>query len=310
MWEVIHAFGWNPSSVQHRGGVWEVVDGDQKYALKESQTSREKLYVLHRMLEQVRAAGYPHLLPWIPTEDGEIFVSAYGSQWYATPWQEPVDEHISATELATSLGHFHRLAEPVAAQFPKLHQVMNLDLKESWKQRETQISSWQETLEEGEAKISGQFNHLPKNSFALAIRGIDRYLQSEKGVAPRYTICHGRVHPSNVLTGENGLYWIDFDHAELDTPIKDLATLIHRYPEESPEQILGAYEKENKLLPKEKRLLAVFLSYPERLVRVVERQEDSVDVSREYAHIQECHKLIKKLWPAKKRSRARHKRNR
>ena len=35
---------------------------------------REKLYVLHRMLEQVRAAGYPNLLPWVPTEDGEIVV--------------------------------------------------------------------------------------------------------------------------------------------------------------------------------------------------------------------------------------------
>lgn len=309
MWEVIHAFGWDPSSVQHRGGVWEVIDGSQKYALKESHAPREKLYVLHRMLEQVRAAGYPHLLPWIPTEDGEIVVSAYGSQWYATPWQESADEHVSASELATALGHFHRLAEPVAAQFPKLHRVIDLDLKEAWKQRETQISSWQETLEEGEAKISVQAAHLPKNSFTLAIRGIDRYLQSEKGVAPRYTICHGRVHPSNVLTNETGLYWIDFDHAELDTPTKDLATLIHRYPEESPAEILAAYEKENKLLPKEKRLLAVFLSYPERLVRAVERQEELVDVSREYAHIQECQKLAKKLWPAKKK-RSKQKRNR
>lgn len=309
MWEVIHAFGWNPSSVQHKGGVWEVIDDDQKYALKESHAPKEKLYVLHRMLEQVRAAGYPHLLPWVPTEDGEIVVSAYGSQWYATPWQEPADEHVSASELATALGHFHRLAEPVAAQFPKLHQVIDLDLKESWERRQTQISSWQETLEEGEAKISGQSANLPKNSFTLAIRGIDRFLQSEKGVAPRYTICHGRVHPSNVLTSEAGLYWIDFDHAELDTPIKDLATLIHRYPEESPAEILAAYESENKLLPKERRLLAVFLSYPERLVRAVERQEDSVDVSREYAHIQECQKLVKKLWPVKKR-RSKQKRNR
>jgi Ser/Thr protein kinase RdoA (MazF antagonist) len=308
MWEVIHAFGWDPSSVQHRGGVWEVIDDNQKFALKESHAPREKLYVLNRMLEQVRAAGCPYLLPWVPTEDGEIVVSAYGSQWYATPWQEPADEHISGIELATALGHFHRLAEPIAAQFPKLHQVIDPNVREAWRHRETQISSWQETLEEGEAKISAASAHLPQNSLTFAIRGIDRYLQSEKGVAPRYTICHGRVHPSNVLTSETGLYWIDFDHAELDTPVKDLATLIHRYPEESPEEILAAYEKENKLLPKEKRLLAVFLSYPERLVRAVERQEELVDVSREYAHIQDCQRLSKKLWPAKKK-RSKQKRN-
>lgn len=309
MWEVIQAFGWDPSSVQHRSGVWEVVEEDQKYALKESHAPREKLYVLHRMLEQVRAAGYPHLLPWIPTEDGDIVVSAYGSQWYATPWQEAADEHVSATELATSLGHFHRLAEPVAAQFPKLHQLIDPDVKEAWEQRQAQVSAWQETLQEGKAKISDQSIRLSSTGFTLAMRGIERYLQSEKGIAPRYTICHNRVHPSNVLTSEEGLYWIDFDHAELDTPVKDLAALIHRYPEESPEKILTAYEQENKLLPKEKRLLAVFLSYPERLVRAAERQEEHVDVSREYAHIQSCQRLANKLWSAKKK-RVRQKRSR
>jgi Ser/Thr protein kinase RdoA (MazF antagonist) len=256
------------------------------------------------MLEQVRAAGYPHLLPWIPTEDGEIVVSAYGKQWYATPWQELADEHISAVELASSLGYFHRIAEPVAAQFPKLHQVIDTQTKETWKQREAQIASWQADLEEGEAQISQHTAKLPKNSFSFAIRGLDRYVNTEKGVAPRYTICHHRIHPSNVLIGEDGWYWIDFDHAELDTPVKDLATLIHRYPEDPPEEILAAYEKENKLLPKEKRLLAVFLSYPERIVRAAERNEDIIDISREFSHVQACKKLVKKLWPQRKKSKA------
>jgi Ser/Thr protein kinase RdoA (MazF antagonist) len=308
MWEVIHAFGWNPSSVQHRGGVWEVVDRDQKYALKESHAPREKLYVLHRMLEEVRAAGYPNLLPWISTEDGEIVVSAYGSQWYATPWQELADKYVPATELASSLAHFHRLAEPIATQFPKLHQIVEANELENWKEREEKVSNWQSTLQEGEATISQKDANLPKNGFTFAIRGINRYLQLEKGVAPRYTICHNRIHPTNVLTGENGLFWIDFDHAELDSPVKDLATLIHRFPDESPEEILTAYEQENKLLPKERRLLAVFLSYPERLVRSVERQEEKADISREYAHIQACHKLVEKLWPAKKKKKSRQKR--
>ncbi|WP_028777169.1 phosphotransferase [Shimazuella kribbensis] len=310
MWEVIHAFGWNPSSVQHRGGVWEVVDGDQKYALKESHAPREKLYVLYRMLEEVRAAGYPNLLPWVPTEDGEIVVSAYGSQWYATPWKESEDEHVSATELASSLGYFHRLAEPIATQFPKLHQIVDTNALESWKEREVRVSDWQSSLEEGEAAISQKNANLPKSGFTFAIHGINRYLELEKGVAPRYTICHNRIHPTNVLTGENGLFWIDFDHAELDSPVKDLATLIHRFPEESPAEILAAYEQENKLLPKERRLLAVFLSYPERLVRNMERQEEIADLSREYAHIQECNKLVKMLWPAKKKKRSRQNRNR
>jgi Ser/Thr protein kinase RdoA (MazF antagonist) len=310
MWEVIHAYGWNPTSVQHRGGVWEVVEQDQKYALKESHVPREKLYVLHQMLEQVRTAGYQHLLPWVPTEDGEIIVSAYGSNWYATPWKELADEHISATELAASLGCFHRLAEPVAAKYPKLHQVMNLDTKNSWKEREAKVLDWQSSLEENETKISQKSANLPKNSFSFAIRGLDRFVNTEKGVAPRYTICHQRIHSSNVLTSEDGLYWIDFDHAELDTPIKDLATLIHRNPEESPAEILAAYEQENKLLPKEKRLLAIFLSYPERLVRAAERKEEVVDIPREFSHIQECQKLVKKLWPSKKKPRSRQKRNR
>jgi Ser/Thr protein kinase RdoA (MazF antagonist) len=304
VWEVFHAYGWTPTSVQHRGGVWEIIDGGHKYALKESSATQKKLRSLHQMLEQVRAAGFPHLLPWIEAEDGEVIVSAYGSQWYATPWKELSDDHVlSATKLASSLGLFHRLAEPVAAEFPKLHQVISSEEKETWKQRQIQVSQWNSSSHKAHI-LSDSSPDLSDNSFSFAMRGLDRYVAAEKGVAPRYTICHERVHPSNVLASEDGLYWIDFDHAELNTPIKDLATLIHRFPEESATEILAHYEQENKLLPKEKRLLAVFLSYPERLVRAAERQAEDVDLSREFAHVGACFDLAKNLWPVKKKADA------
>jgi Ser/Thr protein kinase RdoA (MazF antagonist) len=308
MWEVIEAYGWTPLSVHERGGVWEVNDGEESYALKETDTPKEKLYLLFQMLEQVRTSGFPHLLPWIPTSTGEVVVSAYGKQWYATPWQKPADLHLSATELASSLGRFHRLAEPIAAKYPKLHQVIDQEYKNTWQERESQISGWQKALDTEKITISEQSAQISRQGFSFAIRGLDRFVKTEKGVAPRYTISHQRIHPSNVLAGEDGWYWIDFDHAELDTPVKDLAALIHRYPETLPAEILAAYEEENPLLPKEKRLLSVFLSYPERLVRAVERNAENVDLQQETAHIRACQHLVKQLWPKKKKQTKRRSR--
>ncbi len=303
MWEVIHAFGWAPTSIKPGAGVWEVTDGDERYALKESNVSREKLLVLHHMLEQVREAGFPQLLPWVEALDGEVVVSAYGSQWYATPWQTSKDEEtLDVSELATSLGKFHRLAEPIAAQFPKLHRMVGQEESSLWKQRQAQVSEWQDSS--NQAQISAiASNHQPVSGFNFAIKGLERYFATEKGVAPRYTLCHERIHPSNILSSEEDFYWIDFDHAELNTPIKDLATFIHRFPDVPAKDILEAYEQENKLLPKEKRLLAIFLAYPERLVRIVERETDNVDFAQEFVHVEECQALAKSLWPSKKKSK-------
>lgn len=304
MRKVFQAFRWSPTSVQPKTGVWEIVEGDRRYALKESSASREKLIVLHRMLEQVRTTGYPHLLPWIKAANGEVVVSAYGKQWYATPWQEATEETPpNAIDLATALGEFHRLSEPVAAQFPKLHKLIGQDEVEVWKERQTRVKEWQELSAEAQiSTVSG--SNLSDHGFTFAIKGLDKFFSTDKGVAPRYTLSHERIHPSNVLPSEEGFYWVDFDHAELNTPVRDLATLVHRFPEVSATEIISAYEKENKLLPKEKRLLLVYLAYPERLVRIVERNEDDVDFERELAHVEACQTLAKTLWPSKKKAKA------
>lgn len=326
LWDVIQQYGWEPSLVQFVGGVWRITCDQGTFALKQSKASREKLLLLHKILDGVRSEGFPHILPWVFTTKGEPVALAASRPWYATHWKSSYGiaeekRKPSSTELVQTLAHFHRLSEPLVKPYPELCTHVNEHLLNQWKEKQKKLTEYSEEMKARE--FSSPFDKCiiankekMEHSFDFSIRGMERFVQTDAGKAPRYTLCHRRVHPSNILQEGDQFYLIDFDHAQVDTPVRDLATVMRRYTaekgnSETPFELLEAYETEWRLQPKEKKLLALYLAYPERLMKMLHQyyeqpkaaQTEAQSVKRleaELRHLDLLQDVVKSLWPNKK----------
>ncbi|RAL26665.1 phosphotransferase [Thermoflavimicrobium daqui] len=320
--KVIQLYGWTPSKIQQFGKIWKITDRDGSiYALKKAKQSKAKLMVLHHMLEGVQEAGFSHLLPWISSQDEEPVVSVNDENWYATQWKQ-VDEsqHLSSIQLIRSLGKLHHLAQAMVDPYPELATQISKEIPKEWKEKKEELFF---LTKEGERqfcspfeKVLEQKRDMIERNFDFAIRGLERFVETESGKAPRFTICHRRIHPSNVIVSGDQFYWIDFDHAQVDSPVRDVAMFLHRFVEQKGEtqdlvRLLEAYQQENPLLPKEKRLLAIYLAYPERVIKTVRRyiaqpklstEADYVKkLDGEIQHIEAIQEVVQSLWSTKVR---------
>ncbi|SFJ42285.1 phosphotransferase [Thermoflavimicrobium dichotomicum] len=304
--QVISQYGWNPTAVHPVGSIYQVVEPDgTAYALKRTKKSKEKLLLLHQFLEQTREAGCQHILPWIQTLAGEAVVTTDSRNWYATPWIDTKEKQtLTPSQLIRSLGIFHRLAEPVVQPYIKLANHVTEKLPRGWRGKKEEIFQLVEQEERG--FLSPFEKNLIKNrkqleqTFHFAISGMEKFLEHESGKAPRYTLCHRRLHSSNILPGDEGFYWIDFDHAQVNTPVRDVAMFFHRLVSDQGDveehaRLLQEYEQENPLLPKEKRLLAVYLAYPERLVKIVKAYMHEPKLSYESTYVRQLDKVFRQI---------------
>jgi spore coat protein YsxE len=323
--EVLEQYGWEPAYVQYAGNVWRVSLPDGEFALKKSQAPREKLWLLHQILEQVRTDGYPHLLPWARNKQGEPVVQVREERWYATPWKNiwENERKVPATEMVKALAHLHSLAEPVVEKFPELPLPIDSGVIGEWKNKQGKLAEYADKVEQREfpSPFDQSFRALREpldRMFHFAIRGMERFVETEDGVPPRYTLCHRRLHESNVVYDDDQFYFIDFDHAQVESPVRDLALAIKRFADmdgegEPPFALIEAYESVYSLKPKEKKLLALYLSYPERIMKMLKQYYDMPQVSfteaqavkrleTEMMRWDQVQELVKQLWPNRQKT--------
>lgn len=323
VWEVLRQYGYEDAYMEQVGDVVYLAMPEGEFALKRSNAPREKLILLHRLLNGAIQSGCEHLLPWIETEQGEPLVELKGTCWYLTPWKRPSSQEEkpwSSKEGMVALARLHRATEPGCRELTELTPSIEPKKIEHWQQKLEKLEQYADQGKERE--FASPFDRAfveskdqLMRSFQFAIRGLQRYRESEEGAIPRAVLCHTRLHPSNVVYDGQKLYWIDFDHAQVDTPARDVALAIQRfslYDGENPFALLEAYEQEWKLEPKEKRLLALYLSYPERILKTLGRYYGKAHTAtvephytkrfeREISKFEQIQELVKSLWPSKKK---------
>lgn len=319
--EVIDSYGWEPISVNLVKDVWKVRCSEGSYALKQSKMVREKILILHKILEKVRLK-FPHVLPWMETKEGMPVATIRDKNWYATPWKSIEDENktpISPLEIVKSLALFHRCCEPLVKPYTELYTSFTSQDLDNWKAKQTRLSQYKEMREAREFK-SPFDKKLEKNeeniekSIYFSIRGMGKFLELDDGKAPRYTLCHKRISQSHIIQDEEGFYFINFDHAQVDSPIRDLGTCIRRLVGKStqigPLELIKAYESENKLLLKERKLLALYLAYPDKILKTIYQYYDGKKyyhdelnsikrLEKEVAKLETMQESIKTLWITK-----------
>ncbi|TCS96520.1 phosphotransferase [Hazenella coriacea] len=325
IWEVMEQYDLNPTVLQYTGGVWRVVTDEGVFALKKSPSSKEKLLLLNEMLTSAQKEGFPHLITWKLTKQGEPIAEIREEIWYASPWKEPVgigepETKPSAKELVQSIAQFHRVCEKLVKEYPELTPTFNKDLVDDWKESRDHFIDLTRFQEEREFRspfdqvVYTNQDHVER-MFNFAIKGMERLIETEQGKYPRTTLCHRRVHPSNVVYDDQDYYFIDFDHAEVDTPIRDLALVLRRYTKEkgyseTPDELIQCYHEVNPLQPIEKKLLALYLLYPERLLKALRHYYESPQIAQqesqcvkhleaEFRHYDGLQDVARNLWSTK-----------
>lgn len=314
--KVFQTFGWGiPYRIAQNRNTWLVSFPEGNFFLKRSNISPQQFELLQTILDRVRWEGYTQLLPFIHTKDGKAFVKDQKNLWYATPWKKTQDQSLSAEELVRSLARFHRLAEPMVKDKTKWFTKIDQDWIRRWKDKKEKLKEEKQKMKQKEfpspfERSFAQNYDTIVQSLDFAIRGMEKFLKIENGLSPRYTLCHNRIHPSNLVFDEKDFYWVDFDHASLDSPVRDLALFIHRFSHlKEPKELLNLYEQEYELKPKEKRLLALYLAYPEQILKRI-RVHEGITVSGELTSLKRLekdidqllaiHQLVVELWPSRK----------
>lgn len=325
IWEVLEQYDLEPSVLQYAGGVWKVVTDEGVYALKKSPTPKEKLLLLHKILTSVQKDGFPHLITWKLTKQGEPVAEIHEEVWYASPWKEPVgvedpETKPSAKDIVQSLAEFHRVCEKIVREHPELTSALDQNQVNEWKESRDHFIDLTHFQEEREYRspfdqvVQANQDHVER-MFNFAIKGLERLIETEKGKYPRTTLCHRRVHSSNIVYDDQDYYFIDFDHAEVDTPIRDLALVLRRYSKEkgyleTPEELVHCYHEINPLQPIEKKLLALYLVYPERLMKALRSYYETPKIAQqeaqwvkqieaEFRHYDSLQDLARNLWSTK-----------
>lgn len=320
--EAAQQYGWKPKSVKSIGNVWKIKCENGVYALKRAKASREKLLLLHRILGQI-SSHFPHILPWIKTQEGSPVVSVGGVSCYATPWIEDKGARkVPSARVVKNLALFHQLAESVVNSYPELRLNFADEKLADWQQNGEIVRKYREKREAREFqspfdKCFSRSEEMLERVVDFSVRGMEKFFELEKGKAPRFTLCHNRFHPRHVIQDENNFYFINFDHAQVQSPILDIAVGLRRLSEpgddEHPLELFEAYDSTNKLLPMEKKLLALFLAYPERLLKTVDHyygetagsQNEITALRRlekEVTQLEQFEELIKSLWNTKRTS--------
>lgn len=321
--QVLKLYKLVPQKIKPVRGVLQIQTEAGNFALKRSSSSLEQLTFVQESLEELLAVGYEHLLPWIRTRSGEPFVHHEGGIWYLTPWYGEEEESEPAgkqAEQLVQLARFHRLSQSIAAAKTSFHQPVGEDQIIQWKQQQNRLNYYLEKIEKREFRspfdnvFINNLDYLDK-AITFAINGMERFVETENGYPPRWAVCHGRLDPRNIAYGESGWKWIDWDHARVASPVRDLAAYLRRFPleEEGLDFItaLSYYEREWELTSKEKKLLALYLAYPERPFRLLRHyyekplrtsEADSVQLlEQEVKRLQQVQGFIRTLWPVRKR---------
>lgn len=314
---VFQAYGFeNPYQIIPNRHTWFVSCSNGRFFVKRSSVSLSHFAWIQACLEKIREKGYSNVLPYIHTKDGKRSLSEQGYKWYATPWIASRREPPDVDQLVQSLARFHRYAEQVIRGKNRKLPAIDQNWIQRWRRKKEEIIRQKEKVDQKEFPSPFDYSfskHYPTihHSLQFAIRGMEKFLKVENGKAPRYTICHNRIHPSNLVHDGENFYWVDFDHASLGSPVRDLALFIQRFSyQRSPKKLLALYEQEFPLLPKEKRLLAVYLAYPGRILKSVRRYDQDVKVSNEpipqrqleeeMEQLSAIQQLVVDLWPTRK----------
>lgn len=272
--------------------VWKIHSPFGPFALKKSRVDPGHLTNINGQLQRLAAHHFSAVMPFVLNKFGESVIPVPSGQgaYYVTRWigrsLAQTDEQEWETEVLRLMARMHRYTVQIApaTMMMKRWNVITVQrLMRRWTNGLQLLQRFKETCEREKYPSPFSVAFLANSSYIIetvqqAIEHLRHWAEKvDEQNEMRYVLCHGRLHRGNIVRQRKGRFvFIDFDHANMDTPVRDLALFIRRHLPEydwnrhTADEWLNHYEKIFPLTDDEKHLLAIYLMYPQKIIRCVQ----------------------------------------
>ncbi len=225
----------------------------------------------------------------LPNKYGDYFIPVTDGVVYATKWIEGKSLKINhgphLRSLISMMAYMHRIGFSFVPNKNFTYRYVDeLYIRNTWQDRLNWFKHYNQKLKRNK---NTAFEHLIQSysTFLIdwgeeAIEHLNQWIIKYSSISKlRKTIIHGKFHHRNsILTEDQKLYLLDFDHASIDTPVRDIANFIRHYILNKEHQMwakdwIKLYQKQVELSTAEKKLLGIYLLFPERILSLTNRYE-------------------------------------
>lgn len=276
----------SPRRIEAYGKVKKVESNRGTFAFKRTNISGAKITNLQLYFDFFQNESFQHTIPYTPNKFGDLFLTDDSCTYYVTPW---IEDDVNAkysndweSEVLSTLGRMHKLS----VIHRPLHQVSHRMIKgqlKRWKHRQNKLNEYidfahsRPLLSPFESSVLNHYeriSHMMSKAMTYLEEWMAKWGEETEG---RFVLCHGHLSRSHVLKEQDTLTFINFDYSVIDFPVRDLVIFFRRHLHLSTDwslqlvtQWLEAYEQQMPLSRAEKLLFAIYLLFPEHLMREIE----------------------------------------
>lgn len=267
-----------------RENEWKLDTDHGLFLLKKTDESPAQLYFVASWLHYLHSQGIQSIMPYCITKYGEACIREAEGTYVLQQWvtgAQPIHAIPNwESQVLREVARIHRISAQTDKGWDGYAPVSLEKIKGRWEDGIVHIKKLAKESE-GEGVSPGLERTVKESAehvqhFAeWAIQELEEAAEQIEESALVRVLCHGRIHRRNIIQGIDGqLYLTNFERANLDTPVRDLALFFRRYAPQCQWNIrkgrewLAAYEEERLLTEEERQLLSCYLLFPERLAQV------------------------------------------
>lgn len=290
-----------PEKIEAIGKVKKVYTARGTFALKETMMNNEEQEWFIHVHERLEIIGFHYVVPIIPTKYGDPVVRFNDKVFYVMPWYNDHKKFRYAVDqeevIVEEIAKLHGLTERTQQYSEEVLKDSYDTLKKRWEFRKLEMERYAEQIE-GNVYLSPFeltfLTHFQRSLHfvAEAEKHLTAWFEGVKEKKSfRSVLCHGRPSRKHVIFDKYGTaYFINFEKASLDTPVKDLALLFRHFFQAKPwdeldgRHWLQLYERHFALFDEEKHLFISYLAFPENIYQSVDayKKKDGKKTEAQY----------------------------
>lgn len=264
--------------------VYKVMTPYGSFVCKRTPAKSGKIQFLGGLLRNLQERGWEGAVPFTYTKYDEPYVEKGDQIYYLSQWQAAAEKEAEAKPewegtLIQRLAELHHLTQNYRFDDTRQIEPLVKSLLNRWQmwldQTELYATIAQKRTYPSPVDVVFLANHAFISDRAQTAIGLLGEWQEKHRAHShfRLSIIHGFPHPAHLVLDRAGnARLINFDRAQFDTPVRDLAMFYRTYfhfggEDEGADELFATYQEIFPLRLDEISLLSAFLQYPERVMR-------------------------------------------
>ncbi|MGL4849241.1 MAG: CotS family spore coat protein [Clostridium sp.] len=262
------------------------INGDDGFCLKVVGHDLPHFKFIIKGIKHLEQKGFDGILNIIETRDKKDFISFENKNCFLTKWIRAKESNFDDIEMiekiSTKISEMHLKSRGFILGEDTRPRIYWGSWIKVFQTRRDEMFDFKLRIERKAYK--SDFDKMFLENFNKEIeranKSIERlkkssYIEIMRKDAKGLGFCHHDLANHNILIGEDGIKFIDFDYCILDSGIHDLASFIWRVNKfnENPsrkkiDSILEGYQKNIDINAKEKDVMREFLSFPQEFWQI------------------------------------------